>query len=177
MGQRNISHFNKQLMREENRIKENRLGKKIYKLAKRKKRREVTPRSVVSRRWCAALKIDRSRFDTIIATCSGAMPNFARDAPSGYRTISGMVKKVAFKTLTRNGLQAPDEGLHVPLASRLVQVEVGARRLHLVTSVGERLVHVVLLQRTLVDVVAGLGDRSPATRRLKDDDRAQNDQN
>lgn len=49
--------------------------------------------------------------------------------------------------------------------------------MHLVTSVGERLVHVVLLQRTLVDVVAGLGDRSPATRRLKDDDRAQNDQN
>lgn len=49
--------------------------------------------------------------------------------------------------LTGNRFQTLDEDLHVALARRLVQVEVGARAAHLEPSIGERLVDLELRQR------------------------------
>lgn len=63
--------------------------------------------------------------------------------------------------LTCDRLQTLDEGLHVPLARGLVQIEVRPGRLHLVPSVRERLVHVVLFDRPVLHLVAGLRHRSP----------------
>lgn len=53
------------------------------------------------------------------------------------------------RTLTGNRFQTLDEDLHVALARRLVQVEVGARAAHLQAPVGERLVDLELRQRVV----------------------------
>jgi len=68
--------------------------------------------------------------------------------------------KVKSVALTRRSLQTPDENVHVSLAGRFVQVKVCPGRRHLVSPIGERLFHVILLQWTFSLLVTRLGHRS-----------------
>lgn len=63
---------------------------------------------------------------------------------------------------TGDGLNAPQEVLHVLLAGGLIEVEIGARAGDLVTTVCEALLHMVLPQLALLRRVAARGYRRAA---------------
>lgn len=48
--------------------------------------------------------------------------------------------------LTRHSLQTLDEDLHVALAGRFIQIEIGASTAHLVATISERFIHMILGQ-------------------------------